>query len=423
MAFNYETAKYLDMQDPVAYMRSRFYLNENELYMDGNSLGLMSKDAEASLSKTLDDWRTLGIRGWIEADQSWFYMSEKLAALQAPLVGAKENELTIHSSTTLNLHLLLASFYRPRGKRKKILVDALNFPTDIYAVRSHLEHCGVDSDANLIIVQSNDGLTLDENELVAHMDETVALVLLPGVLYRSGQCLDMERLVKAAHDVGAMIGLDLSHSAGAVMHKLHEWGTDFAFWCNYKYFNGGPGAAASLFVHERHLKDGPALSGWFGYRKDKQFALALDFEPSETASAWEIGTPHVMSMATLFGSLSQFGGVGMKALREKSVKLTEALIELIETRLAQYGFSVGTPREFKRRGGHVALVHPEAARINEAMKTAGIIPDYREPNIIRLAPVPLYTRFVDIIDLVNRIEKIMQTEAYKKYENKRGTVA
>jgi kynureninase len=220
-----------------------------------------------------------------------------------------------------------------------------------------------------------------------------------------------------------MIGLDLSHSAGAVMHKLHEWGTDFAFWCNYKYFNGGPGAAASLFVHERHLKDGPALSGWFGYRKDKQFALALDFEPSETASAWEIGTPHVMSMATLFGSLNQFGEVGMKALREKSVKLTESLIELIETRLAQYGFSVGTPRESKRRGGHVALVHPEAARINEAMKTAGIIPDYREPNIIRLAPVPLYTRFVDMIDLVNRIEKIMQTEAYKKYENKRGTVA
>ncbi len=423
MAFNYEVAKYMDIQDPIAHMRSRFYLKENELYMDGNSLGLMSKDAEASLYKTLDDWRTLGIRGWTDAEQSWFYMSEKLASLQAPLVGAKQNELTIHSSTTLNLHLLLATFYRPSGNRRKILVDALNFPTDVYAVRSHLEHCGMDVDENLIIVQSDDGLTLDENKLLEYMDETVALVVLPGVLYRSGQCLDMEMLVKAAHKAGAVIGLDLSHSAGAVIHKLHEWAVDFAFWCNYKYFNGGPGAAASLFVHERHLKNGPALSGWFGYRKDKQFALDLDFEPSQTASAWEIGTPHVMSMATLFGSLDQFGKVGMTALREKSLKLTEALIELIDTRLTPFGFSVGTPRDAKRRGGHVALVHPEAARINEAMKASGIIPDYREPNIIRLAPVPLYTRFVDIIDLVNRIEEIMQTQSYKKYENKRGTVA
>lgn len=423
MHLDLETAKELDRMDPVASIRDRFYLNENELYMDGNSLGLMSVDADESLHATLEDWRKLGIRGWTEAENSWYYMSQEIAEIQAPLMGALPQELTVHSSTTMNLHLLLATFYKPEGERRKIVVDALNFPTDLYAVRSHMEQMGISVEENLIIVSSEDGQTLDENRIIEAMDHTTALVLMPGVLYRSGQLLDMERLIKAAHEAGAVIGLDLSHSAGAVKHALHSWGADFAFWCNYKYFNGGPGAAASLFVHERHLEKGPALAGWFGYRKDKQFDLALDFEPSSTASAWEIGTPHVMSMATLKGSLGHFSAMGMDALREKSLKLTEALMQLIDARLGKYGYSVGTPREAHRRGGHVALVHSEAASINEAMKASGIIPDYREPNVIRLAPVPLYTRYADIVELVDRIEEIMRSASYKKYENKRGTVA
>ena len=413
----------LDQQDGISRLRDRFYINENELYMDGNSLGLMSIDAENGIHETLEQWKKWGIRGWTESKPEWFYMAEKLSEMQAPFVGARPNELTIHSSTTLNLHLLLATFYNPTDKRTKIIVDELNFPTDIYAVRSHLSHLGMNPEDHLIIVRSEDGLTLNEKTIIEHMDETTALVLLPGVLYRSGQLLDMEKLTRAAHDVGAVIGLDLSHSAGAVQHHLHDWGADFAFWCNYKYFNGGPGAAASLFVHEIHLAKGPALAGWFGYRKDKQFDLALEFQPATTASAWEIGTPHVISMAGLMGSLAHYQDAGLEALRMKSLKLTAFLIELIEERLSQYGFGVGTPRESERRGGHVALVHDEAARINEAMKECGIIPDYREPNVIRLAPVPLYTRFVDVVDLVERIVDIMEAGTHLKYENKRGTVA
>jgi len=416
-------AEELDQKDPIAHMRDRYYINAGELYMDGNSLGLMSKDARKHIDKSLEDWKNLGIRGWMEAEENWFYMSERLSKIQAPLMGAKPEEITIHSSTTLNLHLLLATFYKPTGQRRKILVDALNFPTDLYAVRSFLSQRGLDPDDNMLIVDSEDGLTLKEDSIISKFSEEVALVLLPGVLYRSGQLLNMDELVQAAHKCGAYIGLDLSHAAGAVEHKLHDWGVDFAFWCNYKYFIGGPGAAASLFVHESHLQRGPGLAGWFGYRKDKQFNLALDFEPASTASAWEVGTPHILSMASLLGSFRHFETCGMNALREKSVQLTQSLIELIDDRLTSYGFSVGSPRDPEKRGGHVALIHEEAARINEAMKEAGIVPDYREPNIIRLAPVPLYTRFVDVVDLVERIERIMETEAHLKFENKRGVVA
>jgi len=423
MTLDYSYARGLDAKDPIKKMRERFYLQDEELYMDGNSLGLMSKDAEEALNKTIENWKQLGIKGWLEGDNSWFYMAEALAKLQAPLVGAKENELTIHSSTTLNLHLLLATFYKPTLIRNKILVDELNFPTDFYAVSSHLKHLGLDPKEHIVYVKSRDGSTLDEGDIINAIDESVALVLLPGVLYRSGQLLNMESLTRAAHEKGAIIGLDLSHSAGAVEHQLHDWGVDFAFWCNYKYFNGGPGAAASLFVHESHLEGGPGLAGWFGYRKDKQFDLATEFEPSTTASAWEIGTPHVMSMAGLKGSFEQFNTCGMKTLRKKSLELTGHLIKLIDEKLSIYGFKTVTPREDVSRGGHVALVHNEAARINEAMKEKGIIPDYRQPNVIRLAPVPLYTRFVDVVDLVERIVDIMESKSYLKFENKRGTVA
>lgn len=423
MLLDYEKARKLDDADDLKHMRERFYIQEGEIYMDGNSLGLMSKDAEETINVSLEDWKKLGIRGWMEGKQSWFYMAEKLSERQAPLMGAKVEELTIHSSTTINLHLLLASFYKPQGKRTKILVDALNFPTDLYAVSSYLKHLGYAPDQHMVVAQSQDGNTLNESNIIELMDETTALVLLPGVLYRSGQLLDMERLTQAAHEVGAVIGLDLSHSAGAVIHKLHDWQVDFAFWCNYKHFNGGPGAVASLFVHEKHLQNGPGLAGWFGYKKDKQFDLALEFEPSSTASAWEVGTPHVMSMAGLLGSLEQFNTCGMEKIRSKSLALTEALMELIDCKLSVYGFSIASPRQAERRGGHVALVHEEAARINEAMKEKGIVPDYRQPNIIRLAPVALYTRFVDLVDLVDRIIEIMESKSYLKYENKRGTVA
>lgn len=423
MALTYSEAQRLDELDPIGYMRNRFYINDGELYMDGNSLGLMSIDSEESIISVMKDWKYLGIRGWMEADENWFYLSERLAKLQAPLMGALPEELTIHSSTTLNLHLLLATFYQPSGRRCKILVDELNFPTDIYAVRSFLEQRGLSPDDHMIIIASDDGHTLDEEKILDAIDDETALALLPGVLYRSGQLMDMKQIVDGAHQKGVIVGFDLSHAAGAVEHSLHDWGVDFAFWCNYKYFNGGPGSAASLFVHKKHLEKGPGLAGWFGYRKDKQFDLALEFEPSKTASAWEIGTPHVLSMASLLGSFNQFNECGMKALRSKSLQLTDYLMELIDERLAEYGFSIGTPREASRRGGHVALVHDEAARINEAMKEAGIIPDYREPNVIRLAPVPLYTRFVDVVDLVDRIQAIMEKGAHMKFENKRGTVA
>jgi kynureninase len=416
-------AKNLDAKDPLRAFRNRFYLDEKTLYMDGNSLGLMSKDAEASILRVMEEWRTLGINGWMGGKPPWFFYAEGLGKRMAGLVGAHEDEVIIHSSTTVNLHIGLSTFYRPTQTRYKILMDELNFPSDVYAVSSHLKMHGIDPSDALLLAKSSDGKMLEEDDIIAMMTEEVSLILLPGVLYRSGQLLDMERLTKAAHEKGIYVLFDLSHSAGAVEHHLSDWDVDCAFWCGYKYLSNGPGGVASLYINRRHFDKETGIAGWFGYNKEKQFDMTLDFEQAHSAGGFQVGTPHLLSMAPLEGSLTIFEEAGMKALREKSLKATDYMIEMIEERLLKYGFTVGTPKSHEQRGGHVALEHDDAVRINEAMKARGIIPDFRFPNVIRLAPVPLYVSFHEIYRMVIIIEEIMENKDYEKHSTERPTVA
>jgi kynureninase len=414
----------LDAQDPLAPFRDRFYVPDRALYFDGNSLGLLSRDAEQTLLEALGSWRDFAIDGWTGGERPWFYMGEDLGAAQAELVGAKAGEVVLTGGTTINLHTLLASFYRPANGRTRIVADALNFPSDLYALTSHVRLRGLDPGDHVLPVPSRDGRTIDEQDVLSVLERPdVALVWLPSVLYRSGQLLDIARLAAAARAREVPIGFDCAHSIGSVPHQLHDWGVDFAVWCTYKYLNGGPGAVGGLYVHERHHPLGPGLAGWWGSDKERQFDMAADMTPAATAGAWQIGTPSVLGAAALYGSLRLLREAGLARARSKSLALTGLLIELADRYLSRLGFEVGTPREPYRRGGHIALEHPAAVRITRALKARGIVPDFRPPNVIRLAPIPLYTRYRDIGMLVLALESIVESGEHLRFGDERAIVA
>jgi len=415
-------ARKLDKEDEISIVRSEFTIIEGIIYMDGNSLGLLSKRAEQSLMKLLESWKEHAIDGWMKGEYPWFDLSERVGGRMAPLVGGNKGEVIATGSTTVNLHQLVASFYSPEGKRTKIIADELNFPSDLYALQSQIRLKGLDPDKHLLLVNSKDGRFLDERVIIDAMTEEVALMVLPAVLYRSGQILDMELLTKEARKRGILIGFDLCHSIGAIPHRLHEWGTDFAFWCTYKYLNGGPGATGGLFVHEKHFGKEPGLGGWFGSNKSKQFDMEILPTYANDSGAFQIGTPNVFSLAPLIGSLEIFEEVGIERLRAKSLKLTAYMMDLIETELAHHDFVIGNPRD-EKRGGHIFLEHSEAARICKALKNVGVIPDFRKPNGIRLAPVPLYNTFEDVWETVQRLKSIMEEESYRQFSNEREVIA
>ena len=416
-------AKSLDEQDVLKKYRDEFYVQPGVIYMDGNSLGLLSKRAETTLLTMLESWKSYGIDGWTKGKHPWFYFSEKLSEMCAPLVGATKEEVIITGSTTSNLHQLIASFYKPKGTRTKILADELNFPSDLYAINSQLVLHGYDPGEHLKLVKSRDGETLDEEDIIEAMTDDIALIVLPGVQYRSGQVLDMELLTEEAHKRNIFIGFDLCHSIGSVPHKLQEWDVDFAFWCNYKHLNGGPGAVAGLYVNRKHFGQRPGLTGWFGSDKEKQFDLSIHMTPASNAGAYQIGTPHILSAAPLYGSLQIFAEAGIDQIRDKSLRLTDYMMFLIEEELSDYLFTIGNPGEKDRRGGHIYIVHKEAARICKALKELHVIPDFRSPNGIRLAPVALYNTFEDVWNTIQILKEIMQEQTYLKYENKRDVIA
>lgn len=421
--FDLEYARGLDRKDLIAALRERFYIHPGQIYMDGNSLGLCSRDAEAAILRAVDDWKTHGIGLWTGAQTDYFLYHERIGEKIARLIGAEPEEVTVCASTTLNVHQCIATFWEPTSQRYKILVDELNFPTDRYAVVSQLRMRGYDPDEVLVTVPSRDGKTMDEEDIIAAMAPDVALALLPSVLYRSAQLLDMERLSREARRRGIVIGFDLCHSIGSVDHDFEKIDCDFALWCNYKYLSGGPGATAGLYINKKHFSKQPGLAGWWGNRKDTQFQLRPDFEHAQNAGGWQTGTGPVLSMAGVDGALDVYKGVDMETVRAKSLALTRYLMDLIDEQLTPYGFTVGNPREDNRRGGHVCLEHDDAIRINEALKAANVVPDFRYPNVIRLAPVALYTRFEDVYELVRRLVQIMKTKAYLDYSDKIGPVA
>lgn len=415
-------AEMCDARDPLAVFRARFCLLPDTIYLDGNSLGLLSYDAERAVLQVLEQWKTQGVEGWTEAKPDWFTLAERLGEQTAALVGAEADEVIIANSTTVNQHQLLATLFDPAVERRTILADELNFASDIYALHSHLRLRGLDPTRALVLARSRDGVTLDTDDLIAAMTPDVQIALFPAVLYRSGQLLDIERLTAEAHRRGILIGFDCSHSIGAVPHHLSRWKVDFAFWCSYKYLNAGPGASAGLYLNRRHHSRAPGMAGWFGHNKATQFRLELNFEAAEGAGALQIGTPNILSMAALGGTLPLFAEAGMANLRAKSIALTEYLIRLIDRELAPFGVEIVTPCDAAGRGGHVALRHSAARALGVALRRKGVIPDFRPPDILRLAPAPLYVGFCDCYDAIMRLRTLLETRSYETLIGEGGPV-
>jgi kynureninase len=419
-------AKHLDQTDTLVRYRKRFFIPEGTIYMDGNSLGLLSADAEASLQRVLTEWRILGIRGWLEAERPWFWFAEEVGNMAAPLVGAEYNELVLTGGTTVNIHALVSTFYRPSGKRTKILADALNFPSDLYALQSQIRLKGLDPQKELVLVPGIDGHTLDEGRIVSMMTDETELVFLPSVLYTSGQLLNIKYLTEEAHKRGIIIGFDCSHSVGAVPHHLSKWEVDFATFCGYKYLNGGPGCPAFIYVNKKHFQREPLMAGWFGFKKEKQFDMSPNFEHEQSAGGWQISSPGILGSATMEGSLRMIEKAGIENIRRKSLALTNYLIALAKELLLDppYNFSLATPEEEKRRGGHVAFYHPtEAWRISEALKAHNIVTDFRSPDIIRIAPVALYNTFEEVWKVIHTMKDIFDNEEFKKFDTARKPVS
>ena len=413
----------LDQADPLARFRAEFFLPPGQVYLDGNSLGPLSRRAEAHLHRVLGEWRTLGISGWTDARPPWISLSETIADQVARLVGAGPGQVAVTGSTTANLHQLLATLFDPGLPRKVIVADELNFSSDLHALHSHLRQRGLDPALHLRLIRSRDGRTLHPDDIVAAFTPDAQIAVLPAVQFVSGQVLDMGALTKAAQERGLAIGWDCSHSIGAVPHAFDRDGVDFAFWCHYKYLNAGPGAVGGLYLNRRHHGRPPGLAGWWGVRPDRRFALAPHHEPAPDATALHVGTPHLLSLAPLLGSLeiiAEAGGV--PALRAKSLAQTAVLMELADRDLTPLGFVVANPRADRERGGHVALAHPGAWRICQALKAAGVVPDFRRPDIIRLAPAPLYNTFADCAAAIAALQTIVRDGAHEKFPAQRALV-
>ena len=440
-----ERARALDDADPLAALRDRFDVPDRA-YMDGNSLGPISTDAREALSRVVEQWADLGVRGWTDAEPEWFTCGERLGDRLAPYVGADPDEVVVANSTTVNVHTLLGSFLDrlpgtpaptdrarlpdgtlagPDEAAPAVLVNDLDFPTDHYAVRAQLRQRGIDPDRKLRTVASPDGRTIPTTAVADALarHEDVGVVFMPAVLYRSGQLLDVRRIAELAHDHGALVGVDCAHSVGVVPHDLADAGVDFAVWCSYKYLNAGPGATAGLYVARRHHGTTPALAGWWGHEKETQFEMRTTFTPADGAGAWQIGTVPMLSAAPLAGALDVLDDAGIDRVREKSLSLTGYLLALVdELAAAGYEFEVGTPREPSRRGGHVAVEHPDAARVAEALTDRGVVVDYRPPNVVRVCPAPLYTSHADVLAVARTLRSVVAKERHREYDAPDGGV-
>ena len=426
------TARRLDEADPLSSFRDRFDLPD-ELYMDGNSLGPISDAAAATLERTVEEWRELGIRGWEDAERPWFRYGEHLGDRLAPYLGADPAEVVVTNSTTVNIHTLVGTFLdellagntpdgSPIEEPPAVLVNELDFPTDHYAIRAQLRARGINPDEKLVLVESDDGRTIETDAIAEALDRRpdVGIVFLPTVLYRSGQLFDVAAIAELARDANAYVGFDAAHSIGVVPHAFDEAGVDFAVWCSYKYLNAGPGAIAGLYVADRHFGMTPALPGWWGHEKETQFEMNPTYTPARSAGAWQIGTVPILGAAPLEGALDVLEEAGIDAIRSKSIELTGYLIGLVDERLDD-SFAVGTPRSPARRGGHVAVEHPDARSFSAALRDSGVIVDFRPPNVIRICPAPLYTRFVDVWSVVDRLLTI-EAEGRHRSIDDRGDV-
>ncbi|MFB6264995.1 MAG: kynureninase [Bradymonadaceae bacterium] len=410
-----EYARRRDAEDPLRAYRDEFHVPTDAagdplVYLCGNSLGLQPKTARQTVDREMDDWAERAVRGHFEGDRPWYEFEGELAEPMANVVGAKPSEVTLMNTLTVNLHLMLVSFYRPTPKRHKILVEGSAFPSDRYAAVSQIEQRGFDPAESLVEVEPAEGhRRLESGELERaireHGDE-LALVLVGGVHYYSGRAFDLDAIVGAAREVGSLVGFDLAHAVGNIELELHEWEPDFAVWCTYKYLNGGPGSVAGCFVHDRHAHsdDLPRFTGWWGNDPDTRFEMADTFEPRPGAAGWKLSNPPILSLAPLEASLSLFDQAGMPAIREKSVELTEYLLALIDE-LDGDAPEVITPRTPDDRGAQVSLhFGPAAEQLHGLLDDHGVVCDFRPPGVIRVAPAPLYNSFGDVWRFARRLD-------------------
>jgi kynureninase len=400
----------LDATDPLAGFAAEFYKPPGQIYLDGNSLGLLCQPAEAAIQETIESWRSRAILGWTAGPEPWFEMSRKAAGLLAPLLGAEPADVMVGGSTTANLHQLLATFWE--SWRPGILIDEWAFPSDRYAVESHLRTRDPYAAEDLRVVPHQGNLIVD-GDVLSRMQDGVGLAVLPSVVYRSGQLLDLRHLTGEARRRGITILWDCSHSAGVIPHEFRADEIDIAFGCGYKYLNGGPGAAAWLYVHPRLRDRLPGLAGWFGSDPGRQFAMAAEFVPAADAGRFQIGTPHVLSVAPLLGALDLINRAGVTSVREKSLRQTTYLRELVHSRLSRFGVTPVTPSRDERRGGHLTLAHPAAGNLSRALRARGVIPDFRPPDLLRLAQAPLYTSFAECAAAIDVLEDILATSAHE----------
>jgi kynureninase len=415
-----EKAQALDAADPLAPYRERFALPRGAdggalTYFCGHSLGAAPRAARARVTEELDDWERLGVEGHHSGRRPWIDYAQLLARPMAMLAGAREHEVVAMNSLTVNLHLLMASFFRPQGRRRLVVIEAGAFPSDRHAVLGQLRWHGLDPATALIEIAPPAGEDLVDlaqlEQLLAARGEEVAMVLWPGVQYRTGQAFDLARVARATRAVDAACGFDLAHAIGNLPLALHDSGADFAAWCSYKYLNGGPGALAGAFVHERHAdSDVPRLAGWWGHEGATRFRMGPEFHPAFGAAGWQVSNPPILSTAPLLTALPMFEEAGMSALRAKSLALGALLLEGIESNHAAR-LQCLTPRDPAQRGCQLSLrvtAGREAGRrLFDALTAHGVVLDWREPDVLRLAPVPLYNSFADVARLLQRLDSLL----------------
>ncbi len=412
-------ARRMDEEDQLALFRERFCIpkkrdGSDAIYLCGHSLGLQPRTVSNYLEQELRDWAELGVEGHFHAKNPWMPYHRLLTEQTAELVGAEPQEVVVMNSLTVNLHLMMVSFYRPSSQRHKILIERGAFPSDQYAVKSQIRFHGFDPATSLIELSPREGESCvreeDVQSLIEREGERIALILLGGVNYATGQLFDMAEITKLGHRKGCVVAFDLAHAAGNIPLPLHEWGPDFAAWCSYKYLNGGPGCVAGCFVHERHSRstDLPRFAGWWGHDQDTRFQMGPDFHPTPGVEGWQLSNPPIFALAPLRASMEIFAEATMERLRSKSVLLTGYLEFLLQQKESNK-FSIVTPSEKNRRGAQLSIRLPQNGRtLCNTLTAEGVIGDWREPDLFRVAPVPLYNSYGDVYRFVQNFLAALQ---------------
>ncbi len=413
-------AKDLDEKDPLKKYRNEFYFPQFEgkeaVYLCGNSLGLQPKSTQAYLQKELDNWANLAVDGHFKGEDAWYHIRKKSKPALAEIVGAHEHEVVAMNNLSSNLHFLMVSFYQPTKEKFKIITEAGAFPSDMYMLESQVKFHGLDPETTIIELEPRPGehtLRTDDivNAIVENGNE-LALVMMAGLQYYTGQAFDMETISESAHAVGAKVGFDLAHAVGNVTLDLHKWGVDFATWCSYKYLNSGPGNISGIFVHERHAQSPelPRFPGWWGHEEDERFKMEKGFLPMFGADGWQLANSNVLALATHQASLDIFQKAGIHNLRKKSELLTGFLEFLIEEINSDNKIlEIITPKNPKERGCQLSLlIHTDGKPVFDELYESGIIGDWRHPNVIRIAPTPLYNQFSDVYKFARKLRKALQ---------------